>query len=209
MLEAVDCRVEPVVTHPPPQTRTCAMHASGSSGRAAAARAPSIGLSWSGLVRSQSLPVSGQRRLCPTAPSLPWVPWAAVPHLRRDDAPLRLPPCPSRGASLVARHPDTLPASTVRGLRCRLVARWKPPSHARAFGPPVPLCRHLNQATGGAPKFPSSHSEGMPRSQTPVGSWALAIARPDCCLPALANRRLSPHTEGHPLDHNYTHFGAP
>src|SRR6516165_8572275 len=33
------CRVEPVVTHPaPPQTRTCAIHASGSSGRASATR---------------------------------------------------------------------------------------------------------------------------------------------------------------------------
>ena len=31
-LSAVACRVEPVVTHPaPPQTRTCAIHASGSS----------------------------------------------------------------------------------------------------------------------------------------------------------------------------------
>ena len=34
---------------------------------------------------------------------------------------------------------------------------------------------------------------------------------PDCCLPALANRRLSPlyHLEGYPPVHNYTHFGAP
>src|SRR5712691_6142370 len=39
-LLAVACRVEPMVTHPaPPQTRTCAMHADGSSSRAAAARA--------------------------------------------------------------------------------------------------------------------------------------------------------------------------
>src|SRR5712691_11123851 len=39
-LEAVRCRVEPMVTHPaPPQTRTCAIHASGSSSKAAAARA--------------------------------------------------------------------------------------------------------------------------------------------------------------------------
>ena len=34
------CRVEPVVAHPaPPQTRTCAIHAYGSSSKAAAARA--------------------------------------------------------------------------------------------------------------------------------------------------------------------------
>ena len=36
-LEAVACRVEPMVTHPaPPQTRTCAINACGSSGRASA-----------------------------------------------------------------------------------------------------------------------------------------------------------------------------
>ncbi len=34
-LAAVACRVEPMVTHPaPPQTRTCAMNAYGSSGTA-------------------------------------------------------------------------------------------------------------------------------------------------------------------------------
>src|SRR5215831_18186476 len=43
--------------------------------------------------------------LCPTAPSLPWVAWASLPHLPRYYAPLRLPPCPSRVASLGARFP--------------------------------------------------------------------------------------------------------
>jgi hypothetical protein len=34
-LEAIACRVEPMGTHPaPPQTRTCAMNAYGSSGKA-------------------------------------------------------------------------------------------------------------------------------------------------------------------------------
>ena len=45
---------------------------------------------------------------CPTAPSLPWVAWAAPPHVPRYDAPLRLPPCPSRSASRVARGPESL-----------------------------------------------------------------------------------------------------
>src|SRR5712692_4965670 len=50
-------RVEPVVTHPaPPQTRTCAMHAYGSSSRAAAALMQTPGVLWSGLVSSLSLP---------------------------------------------------------------------------------------------------------------------------------------------------------
>src|SRR6266581_7363200 len=46
-----------MVTHPaPPQTRTCAIHAYGSSSRAAAALVQSTGLPWSGLVSSKSLP---------------------------------------------------------------------------------------------------------------------------------------------------------
>src|SRR2546428_13296070 len=56
-LEAVACRVEPMVTHPaPPQTRTCAIHAYSSSSRAAAALMQSTGLPWSGLVSSKSVP---------------------------------------------------------------------------------------------------------------------------------------------------------
>jgi len=40
LLLEVFCRVEPMVTHPaPPQTRTCAIHAYGSSSKAASARA--------------------------------------------------------------------------------------------------------------------------------------------------------------------------
>src|SRR5262245_56848116 len=56
-LAAVACRVEPVLTHPaPPQTRTCAIHAYGSSNRATAALMQSTDLLWSGLVSSKSLP---------------------------------------------------------------------------------------------------------------------------------------------------------
>jgi hypothetical protein len=101
-----------MVTHPaPPQTRTCAIHAYGSSSKAAAARArmPLLhrplacrGQGW--CARSLS-PVSRQRMRCSTAPSLPWVAWASLPHLPRYSAPLRLPSCPSRSPSLVARSP--------------------------------------------------------------------------------------------------------
>jgi hypothetical protein len=56
-LEGVGCRVEPVVTHlAPPQTRTCAIHAYGSSDRAAATPPQSPGVPCSGLVSSMSLP---------------------------------------------------------------------------------------------------------------------------------------------------------
>jgi hypothetical protein len=49
--------------------------------------------------------VPARGTLCPTSPSLPWVPWVSVPHLPWYYATLRLPPCPSRGPSLVARSP--------------------------------------------------------------------------------------------------------
>src|SRR5713101_437806 len=44
--------------------------------------------------------VPARGTLCPTSPSLPWVPWVSVPHLPWYYATLRLPPCPSRVASL-------------------------------------------------------------------------------------------------------------
>jgi hypothetical protein len=81
--------------------------------------------------------------------------------------------------------PSPLPASSVRVSRFRLVARWKPPGDARAFGPSVPLFRHLNKETGGSPQFPSAPSDDMPRSQTPVVSWKLALACPGL-LPSAA-----------------------
>src|SRR5882672_12842440 len=96
-----------MVTHPaPPQTRTWAMHAYGSSSRASAAP---YAVPWgSGDTMGEhkvSLVCLPTGTLCSTAPSLPWVAWASLPHLHRYDAPLRLPPCPSRGPSLVARSP--------------------------------------------------------------------------------------------------------
>jgi hypothetical protein len=64
---------------------------------------------WRAGVRVGELEVSplvpARGTLCSTSPSLPWVPWASVPHLHRYYATLRLPPCPSRVASLVARFP--------------------------------------------------------------------------------------------------------
>ena len=82
--------------------------------------------------------------------------------------------CPSRVASLVARFPIPCLLHCVRVVPIGLVAWWKPPGHARAFGRPVPPIRELCSETGGSPKFPSYPSEDMPRSQTPVVSCALA-----------------------------------
>jgi len=120
-----------MVTHPaPPQTRTCAINAYGSSSRAAAAP---------GAVQWGSGDTIGEHKVslvclahwkpCSTSPSLPWVPWALVPHLHRYYATLRLPSCPSRVASLVARFPIpcvlpwfvvSLPGSGPRGKAPRI-----------------------------------------------------------------------------------------
>jgi hypothetical protein len=67
-----------------------------------------------------------------------------------------------------------------------------------------------DKETRGSPKFPSSPSEDMPRSQTPVVSSTLALTRPGllpsgACKPS-AFPSIPP--EGYPTVHNYTHFGA-
>jgi hypothetical protein len=64
---------------------------------------------------------------------------------------------------------------------------------------PGPPFRVWDKETGGAPKFPSSPCEDMPRSQTPVVSCALAIAHPGL-LPSSACKPSAYH--------DYTHFGA-
>src|SRR5262245_60899119 len=85
--------------------------------------------------------------------SLPWVPGASVPPLPRDSAPLRLPPCPSRGASLVARAPRPCPLRCVRGVPHGLMIWSKAPDHARALGPPGP---HSGSLTRRHVALPSS-----------------------------------------------------
>ena len=136
--------------------------------------------------------------LCPTAPSLPWVAWASLPHLHRYYAPLRLPPCPSRGPSLVARSPIPclLPSFVVS-----LTGSWSggSPQPRQGLWSPGPPLRDYVKETGGSPKFPSYPYDYMPRSQTPVVSCALAIARPGL-LPSGACKPSA--------FHDYTHFGA-
>ena len=172
----------------PPQTRTCAMHAYGSSSRASAVPLPQstgvLGLVSAGL--SPCLPPLEAL----LGASLPWVPWASLPHLPRYYATLRLPPVPLGllRLSLASRYLACFPRSwSPRGL----VAWAKRPGHARACGHPVPHSGYVVKETDGSPKFPSSPCEDMPRSQTPVVSCALAIAHPGL-LPssALHNRRL-------------------
>ena len=120
------------------------------------------------------LPIArSARRRLPSRGSLgPHFP-TFIGTIRRYDCPLSL-----SEASLVARLPDTLPASRVRGVPHGLATRGKPPGHARAFGHPVPQSGLCVKEPGGSPKFPSSPCEDMPRSQTPVVSCALALSHP-------------------------------
>jgi hypothetical protein len=139
--------------------------------------------------------------LCPTAPSLPWVAWASLPHLRRYDAPLRLPPPRLGGLHLSRAAPIPCLLPYVRGLPEGLMVWSKRPDHARAFGQPVPHSGPLTR-----------RQMALPRSRVPPLKTCPAL-RPrwcpryspkriqDCCLPALANRRLSSpyHLESYPF----------
>lgn len=73
--------------------------------------------------------------------------------------------------------PDTLPASARSWSPLRAHDQVEAPDHARAFGRPVPQSGHVVKEIGGSPTFPSSPCGDMPRSQTPVVSCPLALAR--------------------------------
>ena len=109
----------------PHRSRTCAMHASGSSVASSVRQwrtkqatprlahhcaDPGCAMLWSFLETVGEPGVSprgpSRQTLCPAVPSLPWVPWVAVPHLPRYYAPLRLPPAPlgSLRSSLASRY---------------------------------------------------------------------------------------------------------
>jgi hypothetical protein len=146
-LEAVRCRVEPMVAHPaPPQTRTGAMHAYGSSSRASAAPGwQSNGGLVTRLVSAESLSC-----VCP----LHALPDAAFPPVGR------LGLTSPRSAVLYDATTATLSLagcfacrSPPRYLACSLRS-WCPrrahgpveaPCHARAFGQPVPSSPALEQ----------------------------------------------------------------
>ena len=147
----------------------------------------------------------------PASPSLPWVLGALVPHLRRYDAPLRLPPCPSQVASRVARFPIPGLLPSVRGVPKGLVPWWKPPRHARTFGRPVSQAGNMARRQVALPR-----SRATPMAPCPALSprWCprhLPSRVQDCCLPATGNRRLSPQDifASYPVVHDSTPFGAP
>ena len=208
----VRCRVEPVVTHPaPPQTRTCAIDASGSSRRAAAALPRSTGVLLSGLVSSKSLPCLLPADALPGGrlPSRgsrgPWFP-TFVGTMRRYDCP---------PAHLGTLHLSLAP----RYLACSL-GLWYP-SRARDLGgaprtTPGPLVTRSptpGSVTRRQVALPSSRATPVDACPALRPRWCPQCSpkrTQDCCLPVTGNRRLSPlyNLEGYPLVHDYTHFGA-
>ena len=104
------------------------------------------------------------------------------------------------GSFACRSFPDTLRAPLVRGVPAGLVGWSKRPARARAFGHPVPQSGMCVKEPEGSPKFPSSPYGHMPRSQTPVVSWALAKAHPGL----LPSGHCTPSA-----DHDAIYFGAP
>jgi hypothetical protein len=119
-------------------------------------------------------------------------------------------PCPSRVASLVARFPIPRLLHGVRGVLLGLVAWVKLPGHARAFGHPVP---QSGSCARRQVVLPSSRATPVKTCPALRPRWCpahLPYRTQDCCLPALANRRLLPRYHcGYPAVHDYTYFGAP
>src|SRR5438094_10623535 len=112
--------------------------------------------------------------LCPTAPSLPWVAWASLPHLRRYYTPLRLPSVPlgALRLSLASRYLACFHSSCSPSRARDHGDSSQDP--ARAFGHPVPHSEHLHKQPGASPQFPSTAYEDVPRYHATVVSSAHA-----------------------------------
>ena len=138
----------------------------------------STGVLVSGLVSAKSLPWfppvghSARRRL-PARGSL-------GPRFLTFSGPMRRYDCHqaplgSLRMALASRSRACFPRSwSPRRARCLVEA----PRPRQGLGSPGPPLRAWRLETGGAPTFPRSPSADMPRSQTPVVSWALAAGAP-------------------------------
>ena len=147
--------------------------------------------------------------LCPAVPSLQWVPWVAVPHLLRYYAPLRLPPAPlgSLRLSLASRY-----------RACFLRRSWCPsrahglveaPSHARAFGHPVPQSGIYARRQVVLPRSRATPLKTCPALRPRWGPGHSPLSHTGLLPSGHANRRLLPrYLCGYPADHDSTYFGA-
>ena len=151
------------------------------------------------------------RSVCPASPSLQWVPWASVPHLPRYCAPLRLPAIPLESLRLRSLR-NTLFASSLCVPHGSFMAGSSPSTPGLLVSRYPCSSGSADKETTGSPKFPSSPSDAMPRSQTPVGSRSLAIPRAGL-LPSARSTASALAVQltlcSYPTVHDYTHFGAP
>ena len=168
------------------------MHASGSSSRATAAP---------GAVQWGSGDTIGEHRvslvslahwkLCSTSPSLPWVPWASVPHLPRYYATLRLPPVPLGvlHLSLVPRYLACFSPFVVSPK-----GSWPGRSAQTTPGPLVTRSPTPGSTSRSQVALPSSRVPPVKTCPALRPRWCPAhspFRTQDCCLPALAHRRLT------------------
>jgi hypothetical protein len=153
---------------------------------------PSTGLPWSGFVSSKSLPC------LPPADALLDGAFPPVGRLGLTSPPSSVlcaattAALPVSGSFTCRSFPDTLPASVVRGVPYGLMVEWKPPTT------PGPLVTRSP-----TPGICARRQVALPSSRVPPMAACPAL-RPrwcprhspyrvqDCCLPALAHRRLSP-----------------
>ena len=181
-LAAVACRVEPVVAHPaPPQIRTCAIHAYGSSSRAAAAPGA---VHWPAVVRVGELyvsplsPASGcsARRRLPSRGSLgPHFPTFFGTMLHYDC------PLPVSGRFACHSRPDTLRASVRSWCPHRARVRVEAPRARQGFwssGPPFPGVAQGDRWLSQVPELPLeihaplSDPGGVPSARQSVSGTA-------------------------------------
>src|SRR3989454_1076887 len=88
--------------------------------------------------------------------------------------------------------PDTMRASAVRGIPYGLAAWWKPQDDARAFGHPVPSSGHCAWRQVALPRSRATPMDPCPALRPRWCPRHSPQPVQDCCLPARANRRLSP-----------------
>src|SRR5215813_7274043 len=131
-----------------------------------------------------------------------------VPHLRWYYALLRLPRCPSPGASLVAHSLIPCLLRCLRGVPYELVYWAKLPPHARAFGPRAGSMTRRHVALPSSRVVPVKTCFALRPRWCPEHSPSRLQ---DCCLPARVNRRLSPpySLQGYPCVHTDILVGAP
>jgi hypothetical protein len=126
---------------------------------------------------------------CSTAPSLPWVAWASLPHLPRYDAPLRLPP-PRLGVLHLSLVPRDLAGFHRSWSPLRARSREEAPGHARALGHPGPQSGDKTRRPAALPRAPVPPLQTCPALRPRWCPAPSPTRTQDCGLPATGNRRL-------------------